>query len=86
MRITITYNYANYDVEDWDIEKGEEGMRGMEKGDLWYSKKDISSFRKMVKYDDEHCSLPTMSKRSKNALIWFQVRREDDQPRSIPIK
>ncbi|GMI03552.1 hypothetical protein TrVE_jg12039 [Triparma verrucosa] len=73
VRITITHNYENYDIEDWDIERSEECMRGMEKGDLWFSKRDIASFRKMVKYDNELFSLSSLRRKSKNALIWFQT-------------
>ena len=48
-------------------------MRPMEQSDLWYSKRDISSFRKMVRYDDEQFNLTNMMRRSKNALVWFQM-------------
>jgi len=73
VRVTMIDNFANNEVEDWDVLHDCECMRPMERGDLWYTKKDIVEFKQLLRHEDEEFSLFNLRRQSKNSLIWFQT-------------
>jgi hypothetical protein len=73
VRVTMIDNFHNVDVEDWDHDTNDNILRPMKRGDLWYTRRDISMFRKILKHDDVEHSLANLRRRSKNALVWFQT-------------
>jgi hypothetical protein len=66
-------NFQDYDTDDWDAIEDCEIKRPLKKGDLWYTRKDISTFRQILRVEDEEFSLTRLRRELKNALIWFQT-------------